>query len=99
MSIKCYNGNKVYNEYYLFGLRLRFESHQPEHVVDQMKFNMKICLATVPLTLYLEQQECERDKLGNMIKGNGTETTYRSTLASSSSSSFFSDVGCQLGIS
>ncbi len=36
MVIKCYNGNKVYNEYYLFGLRLRFESHQLEHVVDQM---------------------------------------------------------------
>ena len=35
--IMCYNGNKVSNEYYLFGLRLRFESHQPEHVVDQMK--------------------------------------------------------------
>jgi hypothetical protein len=34
--IMCYNGNKVLNEYYLFGLRLRFESHQPEHVVDQM---------------------------------------------------------------
>ena len=34
--IICYNGNKVLNEYYLFGLRLRFESHQPEHVVDQM---------------------------------------------------------------
>ncbi len=32
----CYNGNKVLNEYYLFGLRLRFESHQPEHVVDLM---------------------------------------------------------------
>jgi hypothetical protein len=36
MVIMCYNGNKVLNEYYLFGLRLRFESHQPEHVVDQM---------------------------------------------------------------
>jgi hypothetical protein len=36
MVIKCYNCNKVYNEYYLFGLRLRFESHKPEHVVDQM---------------------------------------------------------------
>ena len=36
MAIKCYNGNNVFNEYYLFGLRLRFESHQPEHVVDQM---------------------------------------------------------------
>ncbi len=36
MVIKCYNGNKVYNEFYLFGLRLCFESHQPEHVVDQM---------------------------------------------------------------
>ncbi len=36
MVIKCYNGNKVYNVYYLFELRLRFESHQPEHVVDQM---------------------------------------------------------------
>ena len=35
MVIKCYNGNKVYNEFYLFGLRLRFESHEPEHVVDQ----------------------------------------------------------------
>ncbi len=34
--IMCYNGNKVSNEYYLFGLRLRFETHQPEHVVDQM---------------------------------------------------------------
>jgi hypothetical protein len=39
---KCYNCNKwykqnnVYNEYNLFGLRLRFESHVPEHVVDQM---------------------------------------------------------------
>ena len=38
MVIKCFNGNKVYNVYYLFSLRLRFESHQlePEHVVDQM---------------------------------------------------------------
>ncbi len=36
MVIKCYNDNKVYNEFYLFGLRLRFESHEPEHVVDQM---------------------------------------------------------------
>ena len=36
MVIKCYNGNKVFNKYYLFGLRLRFESHEPEHVVDQM---------------------------------------------------------------
>ena len=36
MAIKCYNGNKVFNEYYLFGLRLRFESHKPDHVVDQM---------------------------------------------------------------
>ena len=36
MVIKCYNGNIVYNEFYLFGLRLRFESHEPEHVVDQM---------------------------------------------------------------
>ena len=36
MVIKCYNGNKVYNEFYLFGLRLRFESPKPEHVVDQM---------------------------------------------------------------
>jgi hypothetical protein len=34
--IMCYNGYKVLNEYYLFGLRLRFESHKPEHVVDQM---------------------------------------------------------------
>ncbi len=39
---KCYNCNKwykhnnVYTEYNLFGLRLRFESHIPEHVVDQM---------------------------------------------------------------
>ena len=36
MGLKCYNCNKVYNEYNLFGLRLRFESHIPEHVVDQM---------------------------------------------------------------
>ncbi len=36
MVIKCYNGYKVYNVYYLLGLRLRFESHEPEHVVDQM---------------------------------------------------------------
>ena len=36
MGLKCFNCNKVYNEYYLFGLRLRFESHQPEHFVDQM---------------------------------------------------------------
>ena len=36
MGLKCYNCNKVCNEYNLFGLRLRFESHIPEHVVDQM---------------------------------------------------------------
>lgn len=30
---------------------------------------------------------------------NGTDSTYRSTLASSSSSSVFSQVGCQIGIS
>ena len=35
--IMCYNGNKVLNEYHLFGLRLRFESHQPEHVVDHQR--------------------------------------------------------------
>ena len=36
MGLKCYNCNKVYNEYNLFSLRLRFESHISEHVVDQM---------------------------------------------------------------
>ncbi len=75
MVIKGYNDNKVYNELYLFGLRLRFESHEPEHVVDQMNnilVEYENFLATLPLTLYLEQQECERDQLGNMIKGNGT---------------------------
>ena len=36
MVIKCYNDSKVYNQFHLFGLRLLFESHEPEHVVDQM---------------------------------------------------------------
>jgi len=36
MVIKCCNDSKVYNQFHLFGLRLRFESHEPEHVVDQM---------------------------------------------------------------
>ena len=54
MGLKCYNCNKVNNEYNLFGLRLRFESHIPKHVVDQMNnilVQYEICLATVPLTL------------------------------------------------
>ncbi len=82
-----------HNLFYLFGLGLRFESHTPENVVDQMNdilVQHENLLHASSLNSFDRVAVIKMQLVKHMLVEDGSDNTYRSTFASSSSSSVLS---------